>query len=97
VAIVTGHERVLAIPAAAVLRRGEVTAVYVVDIDGRAQLRQVRLGEPAGSERVEVLAGLDAGEAVSIAPVRTGIESSRNPAVAARGVQFASERAQARR
>lgn len=74
--IVTGHARALTIPAAAVLRRGEVTAVYVVDAKGVAQLRQVRLGEPAGGERVEVLAGLDAGETVSTAPVRTGIEAS---------------------
>jgi len=73
--IVTGHARALIIPAAAVLRRGEVTAVYVVDTKGNAQLRQVRLGE-IDAERAEVLAGLDAGETVSIAPVRTGIEAS---------------------
>jgi len=74
--IVTGHARALTIPVAAVLRRGEVTAVYVVDAKGTAQLRQVRLGEPASGERIEVLAGLDAGETVSITPVRTGIEAS---------------------
>jgi len=95
-AIVTGQDRALTIPAAAVLRRGEVTAVYVVDSEGRAQLRQVRLGEPSVDDRVEVLAGLDAGEAVSIAPVRTGIEASRNPGTT-RSMRFASERVPARR
>jgi RND family efflux transporter MFP subunit len=75
--IVTGRTRVLAIPIVAVLRRSELTAVYVLDAQGRAQLRQVRLGETAGEGLVEVLAGLDAGERVAIEPVATGIEASR--------------------
>jgi membrane fusion protein, multidrug efflux system len=74
---VTGRMRALAIPAAAVLHRSEVTAVYVFDRDGVARLRQVRLGEPAGDGLVEVLAGLAAGERVSLEPVRAGIEASR--------------------
>ncbi len=49
------------IPAAAVVRRADVTAVYVMGEGGRPQLRQLRLG-PRQGERVEVLAGLDAGE-----------------------------------
>lgn len=75
-AIVTGHAKALTIPEAAVLRRSEVTAVYVLDARGKAQLRQVRLGEPAGNGLVEVLAGLNAGDRVSLEPVRTGIEDS---------------------
>ena len=43
----TGNTRALAIPASAVLRRSEVTAVYVLDRSGAARLRQVRLGESA--------------------------------------------------
>jgi hypothetical protein len=77
--LVTGRARALAIPQAAVLRRSEVTAVYVLDTGGRAQLRQVRLGEPAGNGLVEVLAGLNAGERVAIEPVRAGIEAGRGP------------------
>ena len=49
------------IPATAVVRRADVTAVYVMGEGGRPQLRQLRLG-PRQGERVEVLAGLDAGE-----------------------------------
>ena len=79
-AIVTGHARALAIPEAAVLRRSEVTAVYVLDAKGRAQLRQVRLGETAGSGYVEVVAGLNPGERVSLEPVRAGIEASASVA-----------------
>jgi RND family efflux transporter MFP subunit len=75
--IVTGRTRALAIPQAAVLRRSEVTAVYVLDRQGHAQLRQVRVGETAGEGLVEVLAGLDAGERVATEPVRAGIEASR--------------------
>ena len=74
---VTGHTRALAIPAVAVLRRSEVTAVYVLDRLGNARLQQVRLGEPAGDGLVEVLAGLAPGEQVSLEPVRAGIEASR--------------------
>ena len=74
--IVTGRMRALAIPASAVLRRSEVTAVYVIDSGTRAQLRQVRLGENAGNGLVEVLAGLRAGERVALDPVRAGIEAS---------------------
>jgi RND family efflux transporter MFP subunit len=76
--IVTGRARALTIPEVAVLRRSEVTAVYVLDAHGHAQLRQVRLGESAGDGLIEVLAGLNAGERVAIEPVRTGIEASRN-------------------
>ena len=74
---VTGHARVLAIPESAVLRRSEVTAVYVLDRSGTARLRQVRLGEPAGRGLVEVTAGVAPGERVSLEPVRSGIEASR--------------------
>jgi hypothetical protein len=53
----------LTVPRSALLRRGELDAVYVVGADGRATLRQVRLGE-GDTEVVEVLAGLSAGERV---------------------------------
>jgi RND family efflux transporter MFP subunit len=78
---VTGRTRALAIPVSAMLRRSEVTAVYVLDRTGAARLRQVRFGELAGDGWVEVLAGLAAGERVSLEPMRAGIEASRNLAV----------------
>jgi RND family efflux transporter MFP subunit len=74
--IVTGRAKALTIPERAVLRRSEVTAVYVLDAAGRAQLRQVRVGESVGDDAVEILTGLSAGELVSTEPVRTGIEAS---------------------
>lgn len=57
----------LFIPAQAVVRRAEMTGVYVVDASGRALLRQVRLG-PSANGRTEVLAGLSAGERVALEP-----------------------------
>jgi multidrug efflux pump subunit AcrA (membrane-fusion protein) len=49
----------------------------VIDAKDRVQLRQVRLGEPAGDGLVEVLAGLSAGERVATEPVRAGIEAGK--------------------
>lgn len=57
----------LYVPAAAVLRRAELTGVYVVDAKGAAVLRQVRLGRAQGSD-VEVLSGVSAGERVAVDP-----------------------------
>ncbi|MEP7281919.1 MAG: efflux RND transporter periplasmic adaptor subunit [Rubrivivax sp.] len=57
----------LFVPAAAVLRRGELTGVYVLDDRGAPMLRQVRLGRPDGT-RIEVLTGVSAGELVALDP-----------------------------
>jgi membrane fusion protein, multidrug efflux system len=58
----------LTIPPAAVVRRPEFNAVYVVNADGRPQLRQVRLGRET-KDGVEILSGLQAGEKVAADPV----------------------------
>jgi RND family efflux transporter MFP subunit len=57
----------LLVPATAVVRRAEMTGVYVVDAKGAAQLRQVRLGRVQGAQ-VEVLSGVSAGERVALDP-----------------------------
>ena len=76
---VTGSAKKLLVPAAAVLRRGEVTAVYVIDEKNAARLRQVRLSEPLAGGFHEVLAGLSAGEKVALDPVKAGITARPNP------------------
>lgn len=58
----------LMVPLAAVVRRTEVTAVYVVANDGSASLRQVRPGETR-ADQVEILAGLSAGERIALDPL----------------------------
>lgn len=70
---VTGRAQKLTVPPQAVLRRGEISAVYVLK-DGKPTLRQVRLGEPVADGELEVLSGIAAGETVSLDPVKTGIE-----------------------
>ena len=70
---VLGKELRLLVPREAVVRRSEVTAVYVVDDNGRPQLRQVRLGAVADERSIEVLAGLQRGERVALEPVRAGM------------------------
>lgn len=57
----------LFVPAAAIVRRAEMTGVYIVDAQGRALLRQVRIGAAAG-DRIEVLSGVTAGEQVALDP-----------------------------
>ena len=69
---VVGRALRLLVPRQAVVRRSEVTAVYVVGADGAPRLRQVRLGEAADEKSVEVLAGLEPGERVALEPVRAG-------------------------
>jgi multidrug efflux system membrane fusion protein len=57
----------LHVPLASIVRRAELTGVYVIDAVGRPLLRQVRLG-PASGDEVEVLAGLASGERVATDP-----------------------------
>jgi RND family efflux transporter MFP subunit len=71
VGFVVGETRRLLVPAAAVVRRSELSAVYVVGGE-RVMLRQVRLGRRYGDD-FEVLAGLESGEQVAIDPVQAGI------------------------
>jgi RND family efflux transporter MFP subunit len=72
---VVGKAPRLLVPRTAVLRRSEVTGVYVVDSEGRARLRQVRLGSAGDEASIEVLAGLKPGERVALEPVKAGMAS----------------------
>jgi RND family efflux transporter MFP subunit len=83
VRFVSGSQQRLTVPAEAVFRRGELTAVYVVrDLKGAAgespfALRAVRLGSSHGKSGLEVLAGLSGGEWVALDPVRAGLSGAR--------------------
>ena len=57
----------LYVPARTIVRRAEMTGVYVLDANGRPILRQVRLGR-AIDDTVEVLSGVSAGERVALDP-----------------------------
>lgn len=69
--------RKMLIPSVAIVRRSEVTGVYVVKGD-RVQFRQIRIGREHG-ERTEVLAGLESGEHVASEPIKAGIYLKRAP------------------
>lgn len=60
-----------AVPVSAIVHRGSLPAVYVLNPLGRRELRVVRLGQPLGDERVSVLAGLSGGERVINNPVNS--------------------------
>ncbi len=57
----------VSVPLQAVVRRAEMTGLYVLDSAGHPLLRQVRLGPVAG-DHVQVLSGLSAGERVVTDP-----------------------------
>lgn len=70
---VVGRANKMTVPQTAIVRRGEVAAVYVQNEQEALSLRQLRLGEPLGTGEVEVLAGLRAGERVVLDPVKAAV------------------------
>src|SRR5450631_1466383 len=56
-----GERSSLLIPQTAVVERGQLQGIYVLDQNKVANLRYITLGKPSGAQ-VEVLAGLQAGE-----------------------------------
>ena len=70
---VIGRAQRMTVPGAAVVRRGEVAAVYVQNEQGAVSLRQLRLGEVSASGEIEILAGLTSGERVVLDPIKAGI------------------------
>jgi RND family efflux transporter MFP subunit len=71
-----GSAERLTVPAAAILRRGELTGVYVARGEGFV-LQAVRTGAEHGEAGVELLAGLKAGERIALDPVRAGLAGAR--------------------
>lgn len=65
----SGEEHHLVIPVSALVKRGELTAVYVASPQGAVQLRYVRLGTATSANRVPVLAGLKEGEWLASDPI----------------------------
>lgn len=60
----TGSAVTLAVPDSAVLRKGQLTGVFVVDENNLTRLRWVRLGQASG-ELVEVLSGINPGDRIA--------------------------------
>ena len=62
-----GQRQSILVPQTAVIRRGQLQAVYVVGKDQLASLRYVTLGA-ASAQQIEVLSGLEAGDQVVAQP-----------------------------
>jgi multidrug efflux pump subunit AcrA (membrane-fusion protein) len=65
----------LVVPASAVIRRGQLLLVFVVDDDGRARMRAVHAG-PEIDGSIEVLAGVQSGEIVIQEPSASLIDGA---------------------
>jgi hypothetical protein len=62
-----GSRSALTVPADALVRRGQLAMVFVVDPEHRVGLRAIRIGDARG-DRIEVLAGLSSGDVVVLDP-----------------------------
>ncbi len=60
-----GERKTLLVPTAAVVERGQISSLFVVEADGVAHLRLVTLGERHG-DRVEALSGLAPGDRIIV-------------------------------
>jgi len=69
-----GQRPVLAVPAESVVRRSEVTAVYVISAEGKISMRAIRQGRNLADGNTIVLAGLMEGERVAIDPIAAGVQ-----------------------
>lgn len=67
----------LVVPASAIARRGELSAVYVLGPQDELQFRQVRIGGERNGV-IEVLAGVEAGERVVADPVAAAVAIKDN-------------------
>jgi RND family efflux transporter MFP subunit len=63
------------VPSAAILRRGEITAVYVAQENGFA-MKLVRIGADHGTSGVEIWAGLKEGELIAVDAVQAGMKGA---------------------
>lgn len=68
VGFVVGEVERILVPPQAIVERGEVTGLYVIDDEGRASLRQVRLGHKF-DDGIEVLGGVAEGDRVALDPI----------------------------
>lgn len=80
VVFVSGTEPRLLVPASALVRRGEVTAAYVIGDKDRIGFRYLRIGSPTADGSVPVLAGLVDGERVATDPIAAAVAYQKQTA-----------------
>ncbi len=65
VGFAVGTRRALLAPQVAVVKMAGLHGIYIVDDDGIAHYRQIRLGEHVNADQVEILAGLHDGDRIA--------------------------------
>jgi len=76
VSISRGQKEILLVPASAILTRGQIQGVFVVDNQNTAHLRLVRTGASYGN-RIEILSGLADGERILTSEVSKAADGGR--------------------
>ncbi len=71
-----GERQALLVPRSAVVERGQLQGIYVLDQNQVANFRYITLGKPSGAE-VEVLAGLQSGEQLVAKPGAVDLNGKR--------------------
>jgi len=79
-----GMRMALLVPVTAVLERGQLRGLYVLDSQGIARWRLVTVGEARG-ERIEVLSGLGEGEKYAVDPQTAALEGKKIASAAEAG------------
>jgi len=69
-----GRRQVLLVPTRSIVKRSELTAVYVRSAEGRISLRAIRRGRDLDDGNTIVLSGLQQGEEVAIDPIAAGAQ-----------------------
>ena len=67
-----GQQPVLVVPTDSIVRRSELTAVYVRSPEGSISLRAIRMGRQLNDGNTIILAGLQQGESVLVDPIPAG-------------------------
>jgi len=76
VLVPVGESGMLLIPDTAVIRRGQLTGVFLLDSDGLASFRLIREGKHLG-DRVEVISGIREGDRYVIDPPPTLVDGAK--------------------
>lgn len=74
--IPVGESPVLLVPSQAVIRRGQLEGVFVVDAEGVLSLRYIRTGREVDG-RIEVLSGLNDGEMIVAGGIEKAVDGAR--------------------
>jgi membrane fusion protein, multidrug efflux system len=72
----SGRQQALAVPQSALVQRGQLTGVFVVNDQGLAHLRLIKTGKTFG-DRIEALSGLNEGERIVVEGLANVTDGSR--------------------